>query len=110
MSRYNDRRIANNSTEQYKELLDKRGVKKIKQYRTLEKAVYEQDMYDSIETIDHAWRYGDMYWKLSSFYYGDPQYWWVIAGFNKKPTEVHNKIGDRIKIPIRLADALQVVE
>ena len=81
-----------------------------KDLKTLEKAVYEQDMYDSIETIDHAWKYGDMYWKLSSFYYGDPEFWWVIAGFNKKPTEAHNKIGDTIKIPIRLSDALQVVE
>jgi nucleoid-associated protein YgaU len=110
MSRYNKRRIAINSDEQYKNLLDKRGQRSIEQYRTLEKEVLEQEVYDSIETVNYVWKYGDMYWKLSSLYYGDPQYWWVIASFNKKPTESHNKIGDTIKIPVSLADALQVVE
>jgi|TARA_R110001583_G_C5493644_1_gene395052 nucleoid-associated protein YgaU len=110
MSRYNKRTVATNSNEQYKNLLEKRGVEKVKQYKTLEKEVLEQEVYDSVETFDYAWTYGDMYWKLSSRFYGDPQYWWVIASFNKKPTESHNKIGDTIKIPVSLADALQVVE
>jgi nucleoid-associated protein YgaU len=110
MSRYNNRTKGINSDEQYKNLLDKRGVKKVEQYRTLSKEVFEQEVYDSIETINYVWKYGDMYWKLSSRIYGDPQYWWVIASFNKRPTESHNKIGDTLKIPINLADALQVVE
>ena len=74
MSRYNKRRIAINSDEQYKNLLDKRGQRSIEQYRTLEKEVLEQEVYDSIETVNYVWKYGDMYWKLSSLYYGDPQY------------------------------------
>ena len=110
MSRYNNRTKGINSDEQYKNLLDKRGVKRVEQYRTLSKEVFEQEVYDSIETINYVWKYGDMYWKLSSRIYGDPQYWWVIASFNKRPTESHNKIGDTLKIPINLADALQVVE
>ncbi len=110
MSRYTDRIISINDTEEYKNLLDKRGVKKIEQYETLEKDVYEQEAYDSIETINYVWKYGDMYWKLSSRFYGNPKHWWVIASFNKRPTESHNKIGDTLKIPISLADALQVVE
>ena len=110
MSRYNNRTKGINSDEQYKSLLDKRGIKKVEQYRTLSKEVFEQEVYDSIETINYVWKYGDMYWKLSSRIYGDPQYWWVIASFNKRPTESHNKIGDTLKIPINLADALQVVE
>jgi|TARA_E500000318_G_C3364362_1_gene135945 nucleoid-associated protein YgaU len=110
MSRYNDRDITKNSEEQYRKMLDKRGVRSIEQYRTLEKDVFEQEVYDSIETVNYVWKYGDMYWKISSRVYGDPQYWWVIASFNKRPTESHNKIGDTLKIPISLADALQVVE
>ncbi len=110
MSRYTDRIISINDTEEYKNLLDKRGVKKIEQYETLEKDVYEQEAYDSIETINYVWKYGDMYWKLSSRFYGNPKHWWVIASFNKRPTESHNKIGDTLKIPISLADALQMVE
>jgi len=110
MSRYNDRIVSINDTEEYKSLLEKRGVKRIEQYETLEKNVYEQKAYDIIETVNYVWKYGDMYWKLSSRYYGSPKYWWVIASFNRRPTESHNKIGDILEIPISLADALQVVE
>ena len=110
MSRYNTRTIKANFDKQYKNLLDKRGVKKITQYGTIDKNVYEHDVYDSIDTIDYVWKYGDMYWRLSSRYYGDPQYWWAIASFNKRPTESHNKIGDTIKIPVNLSDLLQVAE
>jgi len=47
---------------------------------------------------------------LASKYYGDPKQWWVIASFNRTPTESHVKIGDLIRIPLSLADALQVIE
>jgi len=110
MSRYNKRTRAINANDQYKNIFDKKGVQRIEQYRTLSKRVYEDQIYDSIETINYTWKYGDMYWRLSSRYYGDPKYWWVIASFNKKPTESLNKLGDIIKIPINLAEALQVVE
>ena len=60
MSRYNKRTVATNSNEQYKNLLEKRGVEKVKQYKTLEKEVLEQEVYDSVETFDYAWTYGDM--------------------------------------------------
>ena len=110
MSRYSERILSINDEEQYKNLLDKRGVKNIEQYRTLEKDVFEQKVYDSIETVNYVWKYGDAYWKLATKIYGDPKYWYVIASFNKRPTESHNKIGDTLKIPLNLADALQVVE
>ena len=110
MSRYNSRLKAINAEQQYKKTFDKRGIKKITQYRTLEKEVFEQEVYDSIETIDYVWKYGDMYYNLAFRIYGDPELWWVIASFNKRPTEFHNKIGDVLKIPINLSDALQVVE
>jgi len=110
MSRYLTRMTAINEEEQYLKMLDDRGVTSVRQYRTLEKEVYEDDVYESIETVNHVWKYGDMYWRLANTFYGDSTYWWVIASFNKRPTESHNKIGDTLKIPINLADALQVVE
>ena len=110
MSRYNKRIQAINSDEQYESVFEKRGVKKIKQYRTISKTVYEKDVYQSIRTIDYAWSFGDMYFKIANTFYGDPQYWWIIASYNNRPTEAHNKIGDTLKIPLDLADALQVLE
>lgn len=110
MSRYNRRSQAINSAEEYKKTFHDRGVTKITQYVTETKKVYEQEVYDSVEVIYHTWKYGDMYWRLSSRFYGDPQYWWVIASFNKKPTESFNNPGDVIKIPTNLSDALQVIQ
>ena len=109
MSRYSRSTQIVNDTDQYKDTFEKRGVKKVIQYRTPAKTVYEQELYDSVETTNYIWKYGDTYANLASVYYADPTLWWVIASFNKKPTEFHNQIGDTIKIPVSLAEALQVV-
>ena len=49
---------------------------------------------------------GDRYYKLAASFYGDARYWWIIAWFNKKPTESHIKVGDIIRIPTSLGDIL----
>ena len=59
-----------------------------------------------LEMRTHIWTMGDRYYKLANLYYGDPQYWWIIAQFNKKPTEHHVKMGDLIRVPVPLSDVL----
>ncbi len=110
MSRYSFKPTAINDYQMYDKVLEKRGVNKILQYRTPKSKYVDQDIMDSIETTEYVWRYGDTYWKLASTFYGDPKLWWVIAAYNKKPTESHVNMGDIIKVPLSLADALQVVE
>ena len=68
--------------------------------------------YPSLEKIkkltyaNHIWKLGDRYYKLAHHYYGDSKYWWVIAQFNKKPTEQHVNLGDLVKVPLPLNDIL----
>ncbi len=109
MSRYQRREKAINENEMYDKLLKDRGVKRIEQHRTPDLLPAEDEALSLIETQAHFWSMGDSYWKLSTLYYGDPVHWWVIASFNKRPTEAHNMIGDRLDIPVNLAEALQVV-
>ena len=90
-------------------MFESRGVKQIEQYRTFEAEPVEQKDLDEIECHIHFWGMGDTYWKLSSIFYGSPEHWWIIASYNRKPTEAHNKLGDKIKIPLNIAEALQVV-
>ena len=52
---------------------------------------------------------GDRYHKLAEAYYGDATYWWVIAWFNKKPTESHISPGDVIRIPTSLGSILSAM-
>jgi hypothetical protein len=58
------------------------------------------------EIVTEVWGQGDRFYKLARTYYNSPQYWWVIALYNKKPTEQHVKIGDLIEIPLPLDQVL----
>ena len=106
MSRYNKNLTAFNNLLMYKETLDKRGVKRIEQYRTPQ---LKDSDFDGVDYVFHVWRLGDSFWKLSVEFYGVPKYWYIIARFNNKPTEASLSIGDEIKIPIDLSIALQVI-
>jgi len=109
MSRYKNSRIAINKNEMYFDLFEERGVKKITQYRTFGFKKVPQEVLDSIETENYIWKYGDTYSALASKYYADPKMWWVIAGYNRKPSESLLKLGDAIKIPLNISEVMQVL-
>ena len=44
---------------------------------------------------------------IAGSYYGDSTYWWVIALYNKKPTEADFKIGEIVYIPLPLEEILE---
>jgi len=100
--RYEDRQIIKNGHPNYINLLEKRKLKFIRHYKagTLRYPTYEE--LGTIETATHIWKVGSKYYKLADAYYGDPELWWVIAWFNKSPTEAHLRIGNIIEIPISL--------
>ena len=60
----------------------------------------------NFDTTTHIWKLGDRYHKLASEYYADSELWWVIASYNKKPTEFHLKAGDIVYIPMPLETVL----
>jgi len=97
-SRYDNRNIGINETEQYKEVLDEKNLRLIRQYFTAEFKYPTIEEMSGLELISHTWKLGDKYYKLASKYYNDPKLWWIIAFFNKLPTEGHVKFG---KIQLR---------
>ena len=101
-----NREIGFNTHEQYHEVFEERGVRKIKQFRTPTLYKISQD----IMCVDHIWKQGDTFWRLSHKHYGDKSLWYIIAHYNFKPTDAHVKIGDLIKIPISHRSALQGLE
>lgn len=110
MSRYNKRNKAVNDKEQYDKLFEKRGVRKITQFRSPKAKFTTDEELARIPCHQVIWRTGMSFEKLAEQYYGDFRQWWVIAGFNRKPTEQHVQFGDTIRIPRDIADALRVVE
>jgi hypothetical protein len=99
-----------NESPHYKELLDRRGVKRITHYVT---PIFRHPTINqraSINTVGHVWAYGDRFYNLAHQYYGDARYWWVIAWWNGHPTEVSIQTGDFLDIPLDLNAALSILE
>jgi LysM repeat protein len=71
--------------------------------------IYTVQQQQTLNFINHTWKAGDKYWKLSSTYYGSPKYWWIIAWYNKKPIEASLAVGDTLQIPQPLGDLLGMI-
>jgi nucleoid-associated protein YgaU len=98
-----------NTNKLYKEVFRKRGVKYVIQYPTEKLKHPNAKQISSLQRVSHVWKLGDRYYKLADKYYGDPEYWWVIAWYNQKPTESHLETGDILIIPIPLQDILPLL-
>lgn len=107
--RNDDREIFVNSEEKYESVLRDRGVSKISHYTTPTVKHPSGNDYSQITESYTIWQTGDKLSRLAGEYYSDERYWWVIALYNKKPTESHFKPGDTVFIPLPLEDALDIM-
>lgn len=108
IDRYKDRVIYDNTEEIYQNIIFDRNVKILRHFNTPNIYRPTPEEYNSINYIEHIWTVGDRYYKLSYKYYNNVNDWWVIALFNNRPTESHNKIGDVVKIPSRIIDVVKL--
>ena len=112
ISRYKNTGLVENSDARYSQEYKSR-FKNLKHLQHLETTELRYPTFEELinfEIINRSWTTGDRFYKLASEYYGDPSYWWIIAWFNKKPTEHHVKLGDVIKIPQPLSSVLSSFE
>ena len=110
MGRFDKRRILTNSSEFYDEFLKDRGVNRIKHLSTPEMSYPTAKELAGVSSITHVWTTGDRFYKLAHKHYGDSTLWWVIAWFNRKPTEAHVSVGDVIKIPSPLQEVYRLLK
>ena len=108
-SRYDNKNPSLNNLDQYREVFDDRGVKFIRQYGTVELSHPNRKQIAGLEQTIHVWKRGDRFYKLASQYYGGPQLWWIIAWYNKKPTESHLVTGQVLNIPSPLSRVLSIL-
>lgn len=107
MSRFRNRRVNKNDEDLYAEMLEERDVKFISHYETPNFKYPTSKEIRELVIREHVWKKGDRYFKLAHEYYGEPKLWWVIAWYNKKPTEAHAKLGDVIYIPTPIGRVLK---
>ena len=50
------------------------------------------------------WKYGDRLYNLAHQYYGNAEFWWIIAWYNGYPTEASIRNGAIIEIPLSLEE------
>ena len=109
MPRYKSSRIIENNIPFYYFLRKQRNINNSRHYSTA--LIYNPTAADraSIMTTTYTWSYGDRYYKLAGQYYGIPEYWWVIAWWNGRPTEASIQNGTVIQIPTNLEQALTLL-
>lgn len=108
-SRFLSRETIFNQDELYRQKMFDKGVNGFVQYNSKFLKYPTPEQLSNIQSVAHIWMQGDSFEKLSFIYYNDSTYWWVIALYNKKPTEQHLSIGDSVFIPLPLFEILSVV-
>ena len=98
-TRYENRRIVVNDNKLYKNTLKTKGLSYIRQFTTGQLPKIRPAQIQQLDLVPHVWGVGDRFYKLAHRFYGDTSMWWVIAWFNKIPTEQHAKKGQVILIP-----------
>ena len=59
MSRYANKKVFRNATDQYEEILDEKGIKHIDQFGTPKLRHPTASEIGSLEVIGHVWKLGD---------------------------------------------------
>ena len=80
-------------------MAEERDVKYFRQYESPNFRYPTVSEMKELTIQKHVWKAGDKYYKLAHEHYGESSLWWVIAWFNKAPTESHVKIGSVVSIP-----------
>lgn len=61
---------------------------------------YGPDILDGVDTVEHIYIAGERLEVISHRYYGDEDYWWVIALANRIMDPFSIAAGRRLRIPV----------
>jgi hypothetical protein len=98
--------MLNDDLNYQKQFFEDRDVVQLMQYKTAVLYYPNEVELEGLEISTHLWNSSSRLFNLANSYYGYPELWWVIAWFNKKPTEAHYDVGDTVLIPSPLQTIL----
>jgi len=109
-SRYQRRKLFLNNDRNYKNVFfKKRGIEETFQYESPRFSYPSNEFMGNLNNIPLVWKATDKLYNVANEYYGSPDYWWVIAWYNKKASEAEFKTGDLFYVPLPLEDVLEFV-
>jgi hypothetical protein len=110
-SRFSTRQIFLNNTREYKNSFFKsRGIQQLYQFGMPRISYPTPEEKSSLDNRLGVWKATDTLYNIANSYYGAPEYWWVIAWYNKKASEAEFKVGDQFYVPLPLESVLAFVE
>lgn len=99
--------ILTNDDKIYKDFLDKTGAGNVDHYGLIMFGdPMREDFLEEISVAEHVFSLGDTLAKIAYKQYGDARFWWVLAWFNTKPTDLHCELGDIIYAPHPLEEVI----
>lgn len=98
-SRLGNEIIVVNKNESYEEYFEEMGVSFVRQYPTVKLRYPTAEEIATLDLRGHVWKEGDYYWRVAGDEYKNSRYWWVLAWFNRKPTDAMVKVNDIIYVP-----------
>ena len=109
-SRLSKRDIFLNDNRDYRNVFfRKRGIMQTYQYSMPRLAYPTNEVLASLTNVMRVWKATDKIYNISNEYYGSPEYWWVIAWYNKKASEAEFEIGEIFYVPLPLSDVLEYI-
>jgi len=106
-SRYSNVNIFLNKNKDYKNTFyDKRDISQAFQYGVSQIKYPSEQVRAQLENIPLVWKSTDTLYNIAHQYYGFPDYWWVVAWYNKKASEAEFKVGDVYFVPLPLEDLI----
>jgi hypothetical protein len=106
-SRYTNVPLFTNRNPQYKAAFyNQRGIKQLYQYSVPRIFYPSATRRENLENIPLVWKATDTLYNISHRYYGSPQYWWVVAWYNKRASEAEFSTGDVYYVPLPIEDVL----
>ena len=109
ISRYKQTPTIKNTDQDYKKYFSSRFGKTglVQKASTIMKHPTDDELAD-VSYVNNVWGMGQRLYKLAFEYYGDAQYWWVIALFNGIATESEIEFGQIIKVPVPIDKMLRL--
>ena len=106
-SRYNRREIFLNDNKKYRNVFFKdRDIEETFQYDSPKISYPTPSEIRSLNNVLLVWGATDKLYNVANKYYGSPEYWWVIAWYNKKASEAEFKVGAQFYVPLPLDEVL----
>jgi hypothetical protein len=112
LSRYTNRNLIKNISRRYAEsdIFRERQLHSPTQFTVAQFKQLSADEIEDLQIETKVWTVGEKYFKLAHEFYGDPEYWWVIAWFNERPLESQFTPGDIVEIPLPLELMLEYLD